>query len=397
MTSKTRFIRYALAAACAALPAGHAIASDNYIHLYTFTPPLIVDRNGVHSDLIVSTWDYAGRGTVGYSFSGNTGTNNEIVTFVRTVEEFNAISSEFGSFCYGSVAFPPPPYIGLTATTVMTGWLGCVSILPPPNLPTYTFKVEGKPVTQMRASDGSSFDALPLVVTRDGKPWQTYYFGYKMGLVAKTFDYPFETTDPQYSSYSTFKAADFKLAQLPPPPVEGTVVEYVNTGNFPLSPGGHYFYSADVREQVAVDVGEVGAFKRTGRSFKAGGYAAVCRFYGSQQPGPNSHFFTASQDECDFLKNLQQYPIPSTQQQWNYEGQGFMANTPIPATAAGGTPTCPAGSVPVYRAYNNAWDANGSKNPWDSNHRFSTDLNDIQEVVAKFGWRNEGMVMCSPQ
>ena len=396
MISKKQFVRYALAAACTVLSVGHAIASDSYIRHYAFTPPLTVDRNGVHSDLIVSTWDYVGQGTLGYSFSGNTGTNNEIVTFVRTVEEFNAIYSELG-YCYASaIAFPPPPYIGLAATTMSLP--GCAYTLLPPILPTdYTFKVEGKPVTQMRTSDGSSFDVLPLVVTRDSKPWQTYYFGYRMGLVAKTFDYPFETTDPQYSSYSTFKAADFKLAQLPPPPVEGTVVEYVNTGDFPLAPGGHYFYSADVREQVAVDVGEVGAFKRTGRSFKAGGYAAVCRFYGSQQPGPNSHFFTASQDECDFLKNLQQYPIPSTQQQWNYEGQGFMANTPIPATAAGGTPTCPAGSVPVYRAYNNAWNANGSKNPWDSNHRFSTDLNDIQEVVTKYGWRNEGMVMCSPQ
>lgn len=397
MISKKEFIRYALATACTALPVGHAIATDNYIHPYIFTPPLIVDRNGVHSDLVVRTQNYLdGSGSLDYSFAANT-EDNPIVTFGRTAGEIYSIYSEFGSFCYRSaIAFPLPPYIGLTATTVMTGWLSCLSMLQPPNPPTYTFEIEGKPVTQMRTSDGSSFDALPLVVTRDGKPWQTYYFGYKMGLVAKTFDYPFETADPQNSAYRTLKAADFKLAQLPPPPVEGTVVEYVNTDDFPLAPGGHYFYSADVREQVGVDVGQVGAFRRTGRSFKAGGYASVCRFYGSMSPGPNSHFFTADQGECNLLKSLQQNPVPSTEQQWNYEGQGFSANTPIPAVAAGSPPSCPAGSVPVYRAYNNAWDASGKK-PWDSNHRFSTDLNDIQEVVTKYGWSNEGVVMCSPQ
>lgn len=395
MISKMHFVRYVLAAACAVLPAGHAIASDSYIRLYTFTPPLTVDRSGVHSDLIVSSWDYAGQGTVDYSFAGNTGSYNDIVSFGQTAEEINAIYSELGYGCYEpAIAFPPPPYIGLSATT-MSSAPGCVVFLRPPGLPTYTFKVEGKPVQRMQASDGSSFAALPLVVTRDGKPWQTYYFGYKMGLVAKTFDYPYETTDTQYYLYDSLKKSDFKLAQLPPPQIDGTVVEYVNTADFPNSPGGHYFYSADVREQVGVDVGEVGAFKRTGRSFKAGGYVSVCRFYGSPQPGSNSHFFSADRDECDLLKSLQQTPTPNTAQQWNYEGQGFMANAPIPAAAADSAPTCPEGSIPVYRAYNNAWVANG-KNPWDSNHRFSTDPDDIQEVVTKHGWQNEGIVMCAP-
>jgi len=386
-----------LAAACAALPAGHAAATGNYIGLYTFTPPLIVDRGGILSDLVVSSRVYPGQEWVSYSFTNAGIYYNQIVEFRRTAGEMDAISSELGSYCYGpAIAFPPSPYIGLTATTVMTGWFGGCSqtTLPPVEPPTYTFKIEGKPVTKMSASDGSSFNALPLVITLDGKPWQTYYFGYKMGLVAKTFDYPIEATDPRHTSYELFKTLDFKLAQLPPPQIEGTVVEYVNTSDFPNSPGGHYFYSADVSEQVGVDLGHVGAFRRTGRSFKAGGYVSVCRFYGSMSPGPNSHFFTTDLGECDFLKSLQQTPAPSAEQQWNYEGQGFSANVPIPA-AAGGAPTCPAGSVPVYRAYNNAWGANG-KNPWDSNHRFSTDPDDIQEVVTKYGWQNEGIVMCAP-
>lgn len=390
MISKTQIVRHAFVAACVVLTADHAVASDNYIGFYTFTPPLTVDRSGVFSDLVVSSWDYPGQEWVRYSFT-NAGNFNEIVKFNRTDGEIDAITQDLGG-CY-FIAFPPPPYIGLAVTTTTLA-SGCVVFVQLPGLPTYTFKVEGRPVTQMRTSDGSSFDALPLVVTRDGKPWQTYYFGYKMGLAAKTFDYPVEATDPDYFFYESLKAADFKLAKLPPPTVDGTVVEYVNTADFPNSPGGHYFYSADVREQVGVDVGEVGAFKRTGRSFKAGGYVSVCRFYGSMSPGPNSHFFTADQGECDLLKSLQQTPIPGAAQQWNYEGQGFMANTPIPAVA-GGAPTCPAGSVPVYRAYNNAWGANG-KNPRDSNHRFSTDPDDIQEVVTKYGWQNEGIAMCAP-
>ncbi|MDP4029534.1 MAG: hypothetical protein Q8P42_11305 [Gallionella sp.] len=394
MISKTQIVRYAFVAACVVLTADHAIASDNYIGIFTFTPPLTVNLSSAHSDLIVSTWGSEVQGTVRYFFNGNAGIRNEIVTFGQTAGEMISIGSEFEAFCYEpAIVLPPSPYLGLTATTMSLA-PGCLVFVQWPGLPTYTFKVEGKPVTQMRASDGSSFDALPLVVTRDGKPWQTYYFGYKMGLAAKTFDYPVEATDPDYFFYESLKAADFKLAKLPPPTVEGTVVEYVNTADFPNSPGGHYFYSADVREQVGVDVGEVGAFKRTGRSFKAGGYVSVCRFYGSMSPGPNSHFFTADQGECDLLKSLQQTPIPGAAQQWNYEGQGFSANTPIPAVS-GGAPTCPAGSAPVYRAYNNAWVANG-KNPWDSNHRFSTDPDDIQEVVTKYGWQNEGIVMCAP-
>jgi hypothetical protein len=33
----------------------------------------------------------------------------------------------------------------------------------------------------------------------------------------------------------------------------GTLVEYINTDDFPASPGGHFFYSADPAEQAAVD------------------------------------------------------------------------------------------------------------------------------------------------
>ena len=125
---------------------------------------------------------------------------------------------------------------------------------------------------------------------------------------------------------------------------------------------------------------------RTGSqfNFKSGGNAYVCRFYGSISPGPNSHFYTVSQAECDALK-AQQASTPATQKRWNFESLDFVSTVP----GAGGT--CPAGTLPVYRAYNN-----GFTRGVDSNHRITGSLAGIQQAVAR-GWSNEGVVMCSPQ
>jgi hypothetical protein len=180
----------------------------------------------------------------------------------------------------------------------------------------------------------------------------------------------------------------------PTPVADGAVVEYVNTADFPSDPGGHYFYTADPAEQAVVDSGIAGRFLRTGQSFNTGGNLPVCRFYGSAFPGPNSHFFTADAGECTFLKGLQRIAIPQDMQQWNYEGTGF--NSFLPVAGADASHSCMAGTVPVYRGYNNAFTPEGQKNPWDSNHRFSTNHDAIQGLVG-MGWRDEGTVFCAPQ
>ena len=172
------------------------------------------------------------------------------------------------------------------------------------------------------------------------------------------------------------------------------VVEYLNTADFPDSPGGHFFYSSDPAEQAAVDAGAAGAFNRTGREFLTGGAVPVCRFYGSVTPGPNSHFFTAQAAECQQLKDAQVVPVPTTEQQWNYERDEYPTTLPV---IVNGTPTCPAGTQPLYRAYNNAFPPSGPKNPWDSNHRFTPIQADIQTLVTQFGWRDEGIAFCTPQ
>ncbi len=157
----------------------------------------------------------------------------------------------------------------------------------------------------------------------------------------------------------------------------GTVVEYYNPDL------DHYFITAGLGEQAFVDSGAVGRWQRTGVTFMSGGNVPVCRFYGSMSPGPNSHFYTASADECTQLKQLQA-TTPATQKRWNFESLDFLTTAPMNGT-------CPTNTSPVYRAYNN-----GFSRGIDSNHRIVNDQTAIQEVVAR-GWINEGVVMCAPQ
>jgi len=253
----------------------------------------------------------------------------------------------------------------------------------------------GSPIRR-KAIDGSGYDASPMVVRRGGVPWVTYYWGYRLGLVASESNWAGMTgaTETALASWPNFpKPVDnFELVRLPPPWVEGEVVEYVNTIDFPKSPAGQFFYAASTEERRLVD--GVRSWQRTGLSFKAGGYVSVCRFYGSQTPGPNTHFFTASDTECAALRAMQVVPTPGDKQQLNFEGYKFSANVPIAAAKSGDPATCPLASVPLYRAYNNASE-NGYK--FDSNHRFSTRRDVVTRMVGVYGWRDEGVVMCVPE
>ena len=155
------------------------------------------------------------------------------------------------------------------------------------------------------------------------------------------------------------------------------VVEFYNSNL------DHYFITANAGEAAAIDSGSAGpGWSRTGNSFKSGGSIAVCRFYGSPSPGPNSHFYAADPAECASLKQLQAV-TPATEKRWNFESNDF--NTTLPVNRA-----CAAGTSPVYRAYNN-----GFTRGIDSNHRITGDAAGIQAVVAR-GWADEGVVMCSP-
>ena len=103
-----------------------------------------------------------------------------------------------------------------------------------------------------------------------------------------------------YSTPQTGDAAAFKAASTAERtgeyPDSNLVVEFYNTNL------GNYFMTADANEAAAVDNGSAGpGWSRTCNSFKSGGSTPVCRFYGSQSPSPNSHFYTADVGECNYL------------------------------------------------------------------------------------------------
>src|SRR5207253_137199 len=145
----------------------------------------------------------------------------------------------------------------------------------------------------------------------------------------------------------------------------GSVVEYYEPEL------DNYFVTADPAEQAFVDSGAVGPWQRTGNSFRTGGTNHVCRFYGNanlnpatgRMYGPNSHFYTADPEECAAVKT--QYS-PNAKS-WKFESNDFLT-TPAAAGA------CPAGLMPVYRAYNNGF-AKGI----DSNHRITSEVASYQQ------------------
>jgi hypothetical protein len=158
----------------------------------------------------------------------------------------------------------------------------------------------------------------------------------------------------------------------------GTVIEFYHTTL------DHYFITANSNDASSIDNGGAGpGWSRTGNTFKSGGNTPVCRFYGSQSPGPNSHFYTVDPGECAALKALQA-STPASQKRWNFESLDFVSSPPSNGS-------CPSGTTPVYRAYNN-----GYSRGVDSNHRITSSQSAIQGVVAR-GWANEGVVMCAPQ
>jgi hypothetical protein len=155
----------------------------------------------------------------------------------------------------------------------------------------------------------------------------------------------------------------------------------------------HYFMAATQQEIDFIARGGAGpGWELTGQSFKAwqapvaGGpvgppvYAGatdpVCRFYGGVNGGPNTHFFTAVQSECDFVKS-------GRAGGWFYEGIGFVSH------AVDANQRCPDGWLGVNRAYNNGGPAHN-----DANHRFSTSDSTMHDMESQ-GWSYEAMVMCA--
>ena len=111
----------------------------------------------------------------------------------------------------------------------------------------------------------------------------------------------------------------------------------------------------------------------------APGREAVCRFFSTAFGIKRSHFYTSDVAECMVVQsNLN----------WQFEGGVFYMTAP----AFDGS--CPIGTSPVYRVYNNGQ----SSAP---NHRYTTDLVERAKMLLH-GWIPEGygaigVIMCAPQ
>lgn len=204
--------------------------------------------------------------------------------------------------------------------------------------------------------------------------------GYKVYLYVSEYSAPYCPDSANFCAVSNTTLTNFAYIGTRP-----TIIEFYNSNL------DNFFITADPIEAAAIDNGGAGpGWARTGNTFKWGGSSYICRFYGSFKPGPNSHFYTVDPAECQALKSAQfppNDPRRLTTKSWNFESLDFVST---PALTGGVNGTCVAGTVPVYRAYNN-----GFSRGVDSNHRITTNLSAIQQVVAR-GWANEGVVMCAP-
>jgi hypothetical protein len=143
----------------------------------------------------------------------------------------------------------------------------------------------------------------------------------------------------------------------------------------------HYFLTASSAEAAYIDSGGAGpGWVRTGFSFRAWslgdaapGTLPVCRFTGTPNFGPNSHFFTAYANECALV---QENPY------WLYEGLVFR--TVVPTAGV-----CAAGTAPVVRFYWPGADVTLAR------HRYVADAGEMARMRAS-GWIEEGPVFCAP-
>jgi len=163
----------------------------------------------------------------------------------------------------------------------------------------------------------------------------------------------------------------------PPPPATVDAIEYRH------AEWDHYFVTSIADEIAKLDAGVFKGWARTGYKFKThalntAGDANVCRFFSTSFGERSSHFYTPFAGECAIVK---------ANPDWQFEGEVF--GMPIPAANG----ACQAGTVPVYRLYNNGQGAS-------PNHRYTTDLAVRAQMIAQ-GWIPEGygdlgVIMCAP-
>src|SRR5581483_9074776 len=179
------------------------------------------------------------------------------------------------------------------------------------------------------------------------------------------------------------KDVDLRHPEVSPVPVpRALAVEFYNATL------DHFFVSANVAEIALLDAGAFTGWKRTGQTWKvfAGQEIgvtranAVCRYYGRPEAGLDSHFYSASADECAAV-------AARFASFWLLESPNvFQAQLPAPSGA------CPLLTQPLYRLFDGRTDVN---------HRFTTSTA-LRDAMKARGWITEGygvdaVAMCVPQ
>ena len=163
-----------------------------------------------------------------------------------------------------------------------------------------------------------------------------------------------------------------------------TVIEYHHAAF------DHYFITPVAAEIALLDAHAppFEEWSRTGFSFNVyppagapAGSVAICRFFNDHFAPKSSHFYAAHGFGCE--ATLTQFP------DWGLEDDKLF-NTMLPDATTG---ACPAGTIPVYRMFNNGMGG-------APNHRFVTRSMERQNMINQ-SWTAEGagigVGMCVPE
>jgi hypothetical protein len=168
----------------------------------------------------------------------------------------------------------------------------------------------------------------------------------------------------------------------PGPPLQIPVVEYY------YQPWNAYFVTSIPNEISLLDSGAFGAWARTGYQFNTYDSAhslptssiGVCRFFNVSFAPKSAHFYALQNLGCEDTKR--NFP------DWQLESSAAFYMF-VPDTDG----NCQAGSIPVYRLYNNGMGG-------APNHRFTTNAT-VRSQMISAGWVPEGngigVGFCSPQ
>ena len=153
----------------------------------------------------------------------------------------------------------------------------------------------------------------------------------------------------------------------------------------------YYFLTGRDADKTLLD--SVPAFARTGKEIKVFAKPNLStqpleRHYFNKvakSGSRGSHFFTALPSDQIALAGLN----PTNLQ---LDAKPFLEGVEGYAVPKLGSNLCPAGTAPIYRAFKGE-----PRFVDDGNHRFSATLAQHQDMVARLGWLDEGVVFCGVQ